>query len=271
MSPNSLYTLLDIGLLAVVALALIGRGASRIPRIWNAATQARPWPSLAWLTTIGLFVYVLRLPAFTPPWPVHPFEPIPCSTSCGWNYYYVIVIGALQLLTIAGIAVASIAAAALLWSIQAWLDKPVGLEWDDVTNRQHIRRLWRIWRLERALTRSLAAQLTNADAEDRVAVARYRDVLPTAATTSFRFDPPPDSVDELVTTVTGNPLIESVDTDHEDCSLRVHWDLTKLDYLSSLPVRGRSRAAHVSCGRLQHILRGITGGPSPHERNERTT
>jgi hypothetical protein len=220
---------------------------------------------MAWLTTIGLFVYVLSSTAFSPPWPVRPFEPIPCSSSCGWNYYYVIVIGLLQLLAIAGIAITSMAAAALLRSVQAWLDKPAGSDCDNVTNGDQIRRRWRISRRERALMRSLTARYAgSAPAGNGGAIERYREVLPTSAWTAFRLDPAPDCMDDVAGVLADDPLIESLDVSDQGDAVVLcgHWDLTRLDYL---PMRRWSRAAHVPSGRVCRLLRAITGGSSPRE------
>ena len=58
-------------------------------------------------------------------------------------------------------------------------------------------------------------------------------LLSTAASTAFRLDPPPDSVDEFVDILTTDPLIESVDVhDHGDAIVLCgHWNLLKLDFV----------------------------------------
>jgi len=248
MTAFDLYIRLGLGLLAVLASVAVGAGAYRIPRVWKAAMQARCWPSVVWLITASVMVWLLLSPHWGPHVPGWEFDPIclPNTSHCGWNYYYVIVIGALQLLGLAALVLASIAAAAVLRSIRAWLDNPIGADWDNVTNRQRLRRRWRIWRRERRLTRSLAVQLAAEGAVD-VSIERYRELLPMMATTSFRFDPPLDCLDELAATLSGDLLIEFVDVYREAwaCYLHAHWDLTKLDYLPAFHAAQWSRAAGV--------------------------
>lgn len=230
MTPHTLYTLLGLGLLAVAALVVIGVGACRIPRVATAAEEGRPGPSLVWLIVAGLILCAVWSPPGAPLSPGWEHDPIPCAQDCGWNYYYVIVIGALRLLTIAAVALVCAFAAGLLRSMQAWLDNPADTDGVTVTNGQRLARRWRIWRRERALTRALAAHPAAAKG---VRITRSRDVFPTSATTSFWLQPAPDSVDDLGAILAGEPLVESVSVHPESDSveLRVTWDLQKLDLL----------------------------------------
>jgi hypothetical protein len=236
MTPISLYTLLGLGVIAVVALVTIVVAAQRIPRIWKAAAQARPGPALTWLTTTGLLVYVLGRLTFDPTPPVNLFAPITCSRFCGWEFYYVIVIGALRLLAVADIVVASGVTLALMFFVRAWLDKPVEPECEGVTNGVRLRRQWRLWRLERDAIRSLTAKVRGAGADSSVLGMRESTLLePASAVTSIRFDPVPEGFDDLAAALTSHPLIESVDINPDGNldggQLRVHWDLAKVDYL----------------------------------------
>ena len=144
MTPHTLYTLLGLGLLAVAALVVIGVGACRIPRVATAAEEGRPGPSLVWLIVAGLILCAVWSPPGAPLSPGWEHDPIPCAQDCGWNYYYVIVIGALRLLTIAAVALVCAFAAGLLRSMQAWLDNPADTDGVTVTNGQRLARRWRI-------------------------------------------------------------------------------------------------------------------------------
>ena len=244
MTPHALYTLLGLGVLAVVALVVLGVGTARIPRVGKAVDEGRPRPALVWLIVAGLILYAVSSPAGAPHSAGWEHEPIPCAEDCGWNYYFVIVIGALRLIAITAVGLVGAFAAAVLWSIQAWLDNPADTDGANITNRQRLARRWRIWRRERVLTRALAAHPATAKG---VRIDQSRDVFPTSASTSFWLQPAPDAVDDLVATLTGDPVVEPVSVHHgtETVELRVNWDLARVDVLeyTRVPVSMR-----IACG-----------------------
>lgn len=247
MSPYILYKLLFLGLLAVGGFFVIAAGVYGITWVWKAATQGRPRPALAWLIISGVLVCLVwaRVSAS----PLDLFAPI-CAHAwgmgaCAVRYYYAAVVGALQLLIIAGMVVALSALAALVRSHLAWLGKPVEPDCD-VTRGDQIRRRWVIWRHERALMRTLARTYATTAGPGAV-VGRYREVLPASVTTSWRFDPASQCVEGLVGVLTDDPLIDSVDVVERGDAVvvRVRWNLERVDgrwwWLSELGSAGRDR------------------------------
>lgn len=105
MSPNAMATLIILTAMAIGTIAILATCGYRFRRTWTAATQGRYAPALQHLI-INLALSALLLnTAFDPPFPISWNEPIRCATqTCVWEYYYVLVVITLVLLTLAATA-----------------------------------------------------------------------------------------------------------------------------------------------------------------------
>ncbi len=267
MTPTDVYVLLGLGGGMLASICGVVWSILMWPRAWRTAMQGRPLWALAILAQSGLVAYGINQKVPMPTEPGWQSVPIACDAMCGWNYFYVVAVGVLTVVSVVATLSAAVAVCALVVGVISWRDRPAGEAsgWDGITNGQWLDRQFGLLIGERSLARILSPELGTRKPPHRVC-----DFGPEQVRSSFFVATVcpcgPDEIDldavrdlalghDMVLDAQyelWNPNTDQFDvvTTPVDVSddggqalwLRVTWDLRSLERVWSRPLRIRRRA-----------------------------